>query len=125
MTFDYDAAAREVSKYLDSLTPDERPMDCIYWGEVLDVPWTILEGKARRHPNGDWGRVISRHKAMKAAWRVKVVEAAARKLGVPGHVASVARQFGITVKQVAGIIQQARKVGDMPLSKRATLRETP
>lgn len=125
MRLDYDAVAREVSKYLDKLKPDERPMDCIYWGDVLSVPWTALEGKARRHPDSDWGRVIARHKALKAAWRVRVVEAAACKLGVPGHVASVARRFGLTVKQVAGIIQHARKVGDLPPSKRATLRKTP
>lgn len=118
MTLDYDAVAREVSKYLDKLGPDERPMDCIYWGDVLSVPWTLLENKARRHPDSDWGRVIARHKALKAAWRVRVVEAAGRKLGVPGHVASVARRFGLTVKQVAGIIQHARKVGDLPPSER-------
>lgn len=118
MSVDYSAFAREVNEYLDGLKPDDRPMDYSQWAEVLGLPWTVIGSKARRQPSSAWGRAIARHKAAKAAWRVRVVKAAKRHLGVPGNVAEMARKFGLTLKQVAGIIQHARKVGELPPSAR-------
>lgn len=115
---DWNAVAREVNDYLDQLDPYERPMRHTVWAEVLGIGWKTLDRKARKRPDSEWALALLRHKAKDAAWRARFLKAAARGLGVSGHVPELARMFGLTVKQVDALIRDARALGELPPSER-------
>lgn len=125
MKYDWTAFAREVNNYLDNLDPFERPMRYTAWAEVLGIGWKTLKRKADKRPDSEWALALLRHKAKDAAWRGRFLKAAARRLGVSGHVPELAHMFGLTVKQVDALVRDARELGQLPPSKRATLKETP
>ena len=114
MRHDWTAVAREVNDYLDKLKPNERPMLCGLWADVLGISRHTLGQRARRYPDQDFGQAIARHRAFDAAWLASFKQAAAAMRADPAYVRKLALQFGITHRQAENLIEVARANGTLP-----------
>jgi len=113
MRHDWTAVAREVNDYLDKLEPNERPMLCGLWADVLGISRNTLGQRARRYPDQDFGQAIARHRAFDAAWLASFKQAAAAMRAEPAYVRKLALQFGITHRQAENLIETARANGTL------------
>lgn len=121
---DWGVITRELNAYLDGLDPLQRPMSFAAFADVLGISWKTLGRKAMQWPQSEWGRAVARCKSADARWRSMFLKAAKRRLGTIGHVPELAREFGLTSRQVDGLIRDARRDGKLPASKRRRHHET-